>query len=80
MTDPFEHLLRSNLSELAEEAPIVQDPLSKAERRARNRRRNTMAASAAAVLAAVVIATPIAFADSGGNDGRPAQPANPAPT
>ncbi|MEK8109384.1 hypothetical protein NKG94_41730 [Micromonospora sp. M12] len=42
MTEPFEHLIRSTLTDLAEEAPIVHDQLSQAEQRVRNRRRATV--------------------------------------
>ncbi|MEU4554919.1 hypothetical protein EV382_4262 [Micromonospora violae] len=76
MTEPFEHLIRSTLTDLAEEAPIVHDQLSRAERRVRNRRRATVAVGAASTLAAILIATPLALAATG-SDGLP--PAVPSP-
>ncbi|TDC57749.1 hypothetical protein E1258_21555, partial [Micromonospora sp. KC207] len=68
MTTPLENLIRDTLSDLAEEAPTVQDQLTRAERRARTRRRATMATSALGALAAVLIGAPIAMATSGGGD------------
>ncbi|MEV4690422.1 hypothetical protein AB0K27_04735 [Micromonospora echinospora] len=62
MSDPFEGLLRSTLTDIAEEAPTVRDSLTRAERRARSRRRNTVAAGAAGVLAVLVISAPFAYA------------------
>lgn len=76
MTEPFEHLIRSTLTDLAEEAPIVHDQLSRAERRVRNRRRATVTLGAVSTLAAILIATPIALAATG-SDGPP--PAVPSP-
>ncbi|MEW1588160.1 hypothetical protein AB0283_22295 [Micromonospora vinacea] len=76
MTEPFEHLIRSTLTDLAEEAPIVHDQLSRAERRVRNRRRATVAVGAVSTLAAILIATPLALAATG-SDGPP--PAVPSP-
>ncbi|MBM0206001.1 hypothetical protein JNW90_25525, partial [Micromonospora sp. STR1s_5] len=76
MTEPFEHLIRSTLTDLAEEAPIVHDQLSRAERRVRNRRRATVTVGAVSALAAILIATPIALAATG-SDGPP--PAVPSP-
>ncbi len=65
MSDPFEGLLRSTLTDIAEEAPTVRDSLTRAERRARSRRRNTVAAGAAGVLAVLVISAPFAYAGRG---------------
>ena len=65
MSDPFEGLLRSTLTDIAEEAPTVQDSLTRAERRVRNRRRNTVAAGAAGILAVLVIGAPFAYAGRG---------------
>ncbi|MFF0102833.1 hypothetical protein ACFYO8_26260 [Micromonospora sp. NPDC005257] len=65
MSDPFEGLLRSTLTDIAEEAPTVRDSLTRAERRARGRRRNTVAAGAAGVLAVLVISAPFAYAGRG---------------
>lgn len=76
MTDPFESLIRSTLTDLAEEAPIVHDQLNRAERRFRNRRRATVTMGAVGTLAAILIAAPIALAASG-SDGPP--PAVPSP-
>ncbi|MGW3618108.1 hypothetical protein [Micromonospora arida] len=76
MTDPFESLIRSTLTDLAEEAPIVHDQLNRAERRVRNRRRATVTMGAVGTLAAILIAAPIALAASG-SDGPP--PAAPSP-
>ncbi|MET8463920.1 hypothetical protein [Micromonospora zamorensis] len=76
MIDPFESLIRSTLTDLAEEAPIVHDQLNRAERRVRNRRRATVTMGAVGTLAAILIATPIALAASG-SDGPP--PAVPSP-
>ncbi|MGQ5261728.1 hypothetical protein ACTWLT_13295 [Micromonospora sp. ZYX-F-536] len=77
MTDSFEHLIRSTLTDLAEEAPIVHDQLSRAERRVRNRRRATVTMGAVGTLAAILIATPLALAGTGSDQPRPAAP-NPA--
>ncbi|RLP98869.1 hypothetical protein EAD98_03600, partial [Micromonospora sp. CV4] len=74
MTDPFEHLIRATLTDLAEEAPIVHDQLSRAERRVRNRRRATVTMGAVGTLAAVLIATPLALAATGSDQPRPAAP------
>ncbi|MEU1362777.1 hypothetical protein ABZ356_23400 [Micromonospora zamorensis] len=76
MIDPFESLIRSTLTDLAEEAPIVHDQLNRAERRVRNRRRATVTMGAVGTLAAILIAAPIALAASG-SDGPP--PAVPSP-
>ncbi|MCT2279070.1 hypothetical protein M3G91_15740 [Micromonospora chalcea] len=65
MSDPFEGLLRSTLTDIAEEAPTVRDSLTRAERRARSRRRNTVAAGAAGILAVLVISAPFAYASRG---------------
>ena len=65
MSDPFEGLLRSTLNDIAEEAPTVQDSLTRAERRVRNRRRNSVAAGAAGILAVLVIGAPFAYASRG---------------
>ncbi|MFI2646434.1 hypothetical protein [Micromonospora fulviviridis] len=79
MTTPFEDLIRATLSDLAEEAPRVQDQLTPAERRFRNRRRTTLTLGAAGVVAAVLIGAPIALA-AGGEAPRPAAPPTPAGT
>ncbi|MEH1168095.1 hypothetical protein V6V47_22195 [Micromonospora sp. CPCC 205539] len=79
MTDPFEHLIRSTLTDLAEEAPIVQDQLSQAERRVRNRRRATVGLGAVGTLAALLIATPIALAATGSDQPQPAAPSPSSP-
>ncbi|MCF0093935.1 IgA FC receptor [Micromonospora sp. MH99] len=76
MIDPLESLIRSTLTDLAEEAPIVHDQLNRAERRVRNRRRATVTMGAVGTLAAILIAAPIALAASG-SDGPP--PAVPSP-
>ncbi|TYB36424.1 hypothetical protein FXF50_19285 [Micromonospora sp. AP08] len=73
-------MIRATLSDLAEEAPGVQDQLTPAERRFRNRRRTTMTLGAACVVAAVLIGAPIALAAGGGEAPRPAAPATPAGT
>ena len=78
MTEPFEHLIRSTLTDLAEEAPIVHDQLSRAERRVRNRRRATVTMGAVGTLAAILIATPIALAATGRTGLRRPCPARPA--
>ncbi|MEU2187108.1 hypothetical protein ACH49A_11195 [Micromonospora sediminicola] len=78
MTDPFEHVLRTTLTEIAEEAPTVQDSLTRAERRVRHRRRNTVMVGTAGLLAALVIAAPFAYADRG-DDGPPSRPATIVP-
>lgn len=82
MTDPFEVLLRSTLSDMAEEAPTVQDALSKAERQVRHRRLTTVALSTAGVAVALMIGAPLAFADGGKGDppASPVQPAQIAPS
>lgn len=81
MTTPFENLIRATLSDLAEEAPPVQDQLTPAERRVRNRRRTTMALSAAGTIAAVLVATPFAIASTRTDAPRPAAPsARPTPS
>ncbi|SBT51131.1 hypothetical protein [Micromonospora narathiwatensis] len=81
MTTPFENLIRATLSDLAEEAPPVQDQLTPAERRVRNRRRTTMALSAAGTIAAVLVATPFAIASTRSDAPRPAAPsARPTPS
>ncbi|MFG1915582.1 hypothetical protein [Micromonospora sp. NPDC048898] len=74
MTDPFEHLIRRTLTDLAEEAPIVHDQLNRAERRVRNRRRATVTMGAVGTLAAILIATPIALASTGSDEAPPAAP------
>ncbi|WP_327034033.1 hypothetical protein [Micromonospora ureilytica] len=79
MTEPFEHLIRSTLTDLAEEAPIVHDQLSRAERRVRNRRRATVTAGAVGTLAAILIATPIALAATGSDEPPPAVPSPAGP-
>ncbi|MGC4895305.1 hypothetical protein [Micromonospora sp. DT31] len=79
MSDPFEGLLRSTLTDIAEEAPTVQDSLTRAERRARGRRRNTVAAGAAGILAVLVIGAPLAYADRGGDSGKSPQPGTSVP-
>ncbi|MFI7659324.1 hypothetical protein ACIBTW_10615 [Micromonospora parva] len=79
MTDPFEHLIRSTLTDLAEEAPIVHDQLSRAERRVRNRRRATVTAGAVSTLAAILIATPLAVAATGSDEPPPAVPSPAGP-
>ncbi|WP_433312932.1 hypothetical protein ACQP0U_28325 [Micromonospora sp. CA-269861] len=89
MTEPFEHLIRSTLTDLAEEAPIVHDQLSRAERRVRNRRRATVTVGAVSTLAAILIATPLALAATSTDElppavpspaGPPAVPSPPVPT
>jgi len=81
VTTPFENLIRATLSDLAEEAPPVQDQLTPAERRVRNRRRTTMALSAAGTIAAVLVATPFAIASTRTDAPRPAAPsARPTPS
>lgn len=89
MTEPFEHLIRSTLTDLAEEAPIVHDQLSRAERLVRNRRRATVTVGAVSTLAAILIATPIALAATGSDEpprpcparlARRPCPAHPRPT
>ncbi|MHA4949060.1 hypothetical protein ACX27O_17220 [Micromonospora sp. SD19] len=79
MTDPFEHLIRSTLTDLAEEAPIVHDQLSRAERRVRNRRRATVTVGAVSTLAAILIATPLAVAATGSDEPPPAVPSPAGP-
>ncbi|GAB3953841.1 hypothetical protein [Micromonospora vulcania] len=79
MTESFEHLIRSTLTDLAEEAPIVHDQLSRAERRVRNRRRVTVTMGAVGTLAAVLIATPLALAATGSDQPRPAAPSPSGP-
>ncbi|MEO3773677.1 hypothetical protein [Micromonospora sp. B9E7] len=81
MTDPFERLIRSTLTDLAEEAPIVHDQLNRAERRVRNRRRATVTMGAVGALAAILVATPFALAATGSDAPPPAvpSPAGPAP-
>ncbi|MER6596609.1 hypothetical protein ABT214_33105, partial [Micromonospora purpureochromogenes] len=65
MTSPLEDLIRTTLTDLAEEAPTVQDQLPPAERRARTRRRATVTMGAVGTLAAVLIAAPLAIAQAG---------------
>ncbi|MFF0151334.1 hypothetical protein [Micromonospora sp. NPDC005203] len=79
MTDPFEHLIRSTLTDLAEEAPIVHDQLTGAERRVRNRRRATVTMGAVGTLAAILIATPLALASTGSDEAPPAAPSPAGP-
>ncbi|TDC70846.1 hypothetical protein E1193_29535, partial [Micromonospora sp. KC606] len=79
MTSPIEHLLRATLTDLAEEAPTVDDQLTRAERRLRNRRRATVTMGAVGTLAAIVIGAPLALAASG-DGGRPAAPPTPSMT
>ncbi|MGW3897800.1 hypothetical protein ACWD6L_21690, partial [Micromonospora profundi] len=79
MTDPFEHLIRSTLTDLAEEAPIVHDQLSRAERRVRRQRRATVTMGAVGTVAAILIAAPIALAASGSEQPRPAAPSPAGP-
>ncbi|MBM0275483.1 hypothetical protein JM949_08465, partial [Micromonospora sp. STR1s_6] len=79
MTEPFEHLIRSTLTDLAEEAPIVHDQLSRAERRVRNRRRATVTVGAVSTLAAILIATPLALAATRSDELPPAAPSPVAP-
>ncbi|RQX05858.1 hypothetical protein DLJ58_24990, partial [Micromonospora arida] len=79
MTEPFEHLIRSTLTDLAEEAPIVHDQLSRAERRVRNRRRATVTVGAVSTLAAILIATPLALAATGSDEPPPAVPSPAGP-
>ncbi|WP_406072751.1 hypothetical protein [Micromonospora sp. NBC_01638] len=79
MNDPFEHLIRSTLTDLAEEAPIVHDQLSRAERRVRNRRRATVTMGAVGALAAILIATPLALAATGSDELPPAVPSPAGP-
>ncbi|MBQ0993368.1 hypothetical protein KBX08_25170 [Micromonospora sp. H61] len=79
MTEPFEHLIRSTLTDLAEEAPIVHDQLSRAERRVRNRRRVTVTVGAVSTLAAILIATPLALAATGSDEPPPAVPSPAGP-
>ncbi|MEV4268964.1 hypothetical protein [Micromonospora aurantiaca (nom. illeg.)] len=79
MSDPFEGLLRSTLTDIAEEAPTVQDSLTRAERRVRNRRRNTVAAGAAGILAVLVIGAPFAYAGRGDDPVISPQPGTSAP-
>ncbi|CCH21257.1 hypothetical protein [Micromonospora lupini] len=79
MTEHFENLIRSTLTDLAEEAPIVHDQLSRAERRVRNRRRATVTVGAASTLAAILIATPIALAATGSDEPPPAVPSPAGP-
>ncbi|MGV9766081.1 hypothetical protein [Micromonospora tulbaghiae] len=79
MSDPFEGLLRSTLTDIAEEAPTVQDSLTRAERRVRNRRRNTVAAGAAGILAVLVIGAPFAYASRGDDPVITPQPGTSAP-
>ena len=79
MTEPFEHLIRSTLTDLAEEAPIVHDQLSRAERLVRNRRRATVTVGAVSTLAAILIATPIALAATGSDEPPPAVPSPAGP-
>ena len=77
MTSPLEDLIRTTLTDLAEEAPTVQDQLPPAERRARTRRRATVAMGAVGTLAAVLIAAPLAIARTGPDTPRPAAPTAP---
>ncbi|MEH0821828.1 MULTISPECIES: hypothetical protein [Micromonospora] len=79
MSDPFEGLLRSTLTDIAEEAPTVQDSLTRAERRVRNRRRNKVAAGAAGLLAVLVIGAPFAYASRGDDPVISPQPGTSAP-
>ncbi|MEU2985458.1 hypothetical protein ABZ647_13755 [Micromonospora aurantiaca] len=79
MSDPFEGLLRSTLTDIAEEAPTVQDSLTRAERRVRNRRRNTVAAGAAGILAVLVIGAPFAYAGRSDDPVISPQPGTSAP-
>ncbi|MGC4809718.1 hypothetical protein ACLQ29_04210 [Micromonospora sp. DT228] len=79
MTDPFEHLIRSTLTDLAEEAPIVHDQLNGAERRVRNRRRATVTMGAVGTLAAILIAAPLALASTGADEAPPAAPSPAGP-
>ncbi|MEV4120950.1 hypothetical protein [Micromonospora sp. NPDC049645] len=79
MTEPFEHLIRRTLTDLAEEAPIVHDQLSRAERRVRNRRRATVTVGAVSTLAAILIATPFAVAATGSDEPPPAVPSPAGP-
>ncbi|MCZ7476907.1 MULTISPECIES: hypothetical protein [unclassified Micromonospora] len=79
MSDPFEGLLRATLTDIAEEAPTVQDSLTRAERRVRNRRRNTVAAGAAGVLAVLVIGAPFAYASRDDDPVISPQPGTSAP-
>ncbi|TDB69981.1 hypothetical protein E1165_27120, partial [Micromonospora sp. KC723] len=80
MTSPIEHLLRTTLTDLAEEAPTVEDQLTRAERRLRTRRRATVTMGAVGTLAAILIGAPLALAASGGDGGRPAAPPTVRPT
>ncbi|NYF55156.1 hypothetical protein [Micromonospora purpureochromogenes] len=77
MTSPLEDLIRTTLTDLAEEAPTVQDQLPPAERRARTRRRATVAMGAVGTLAAVLITAPLAIAQTGPDTPRPAAPTAP---
>ncbi|MEH1054350.1 hypothetical protein V6U89_03940 [Micromonospora sp. CPCC 206171] len=79
MTSPLEDLIRTTLTDLAEEAPTVQDQLPPAERRARTRRRATITMGAVGTLAAVLIAAPLAIAQTGSDAPRPAAPTAPTP-
>ncbi|MFE9688373.1 hypothetical protein [Micromonospora sp. NPDC005806] len=80
MTTPLEDLIRTTLSDLAEEAPTVQDQLIPAERRARKRRHTTVTLSVAGAIAAVLVGAPIAVAATHGDAPPPAAPRPPAPT
>ncbi|MBE1485195.1 hypothetical protein [Plantactinospora soyae] len=75
MTTPFEDLIRSTLSELAEETPTMTDPFTGAERRARLRRRTTLTLAGVGTAAVMLIAAPIAIAATRQPvDQRPAAP------
>lgn len=79
MTSPLEDLIRTTLTELAEEAPPVRDQLPPAQRRVRNRRRVTVTMGAVGALAAVLIAAPLAVARTGSDAPQPAAPTAPPP-
>lgn len=72
MTSRFEDLVRSTLTDLAEEIPLVEDQTERAVARARRRRTTLMVASAAAVAAALAVGMPLAYAASA--DLNPVQP------
>jgi hypothetical protein len=75
MTSPFDDLIRSTLSEIAEEA-IPVNLTQRAVGTARRRRAVTLTLSGVAV-AAILVGTPIAV---NAGKGGPAQPAGPKPS
>ncbi|PZF82796.1 hypothetical protein C1I99_31350, partial [Micromonospora deserti] len=84
MTSPFEELIKSTLTNLAEETPAVKDQMTRVEGRIARRRKMTFAVAVASVAVAGLIATPLAVASTQGSDGlspadKPAGSIHPSP-